>query len=121
MKLELCHADTCLPDYWSGHHRPYLCVPVHKNMSLKSIKDALRNELRQGAVGGSGDDARLLGAAFVAPDEARCADALVRAAYAAIARLAPAKKGQRRFFTDLDDLEGDEDMPVCAYFVFMEV
>lgn len=56
MKLECAHADTCLPDYWCGHHRPHVQIPVTPGMSLKAIKEEIRNALWQGAVSGSCDD-----------------------------------------------------------------
>lgn len=33
-KLECCHADTCLPDYWSGHHLPHVQIAVWRGMTL---------------------------------------------------------------------------------------
>lgn len=119
MKLECVHADTCLADYWTGHHRPHVQIPVHPGMTLKAIKEAIRGELLMGAVAGSSDDARLLSADMVRPDEEKRADMLTRAAYAAVNRMRPVKKGQRRFFNDIE--YGDEDSEtVWAFFVFME-
>ena len=67
---------------------------------------------------GSGDAARLLSADVVRPDEEKQADALTRAAYAAVNKIKPANKGQRRFFVDLE--ESDEDgETVYAFFVFV--
>lgn len=114
--LECCHADTCLADYWSGHHLPHVQIPVWPGMTMAQIKQAIRSEIRQGAVMGSTDDARLLAADMVDPGEERRADMLTRRAYAAVARMKPAKKGQRRFFTDLEQTEDDES--VYAFFVF---
>ena len=116
MKYELCHADTCLPDYWSGHHLPHVQIPVYRGMSLKAIKEALRYELRMGAVMGNTEEARMLSDDFVT-DEKK-ADKLTRAAYAAINRIKPEKKGQRKFFTDLDEYDSES---VYAFFVFMEI
>lgn len=119
--LECCHADTCLADYWCGHHRPHLQIAVRHGMSIADIKRALRHELQHGCVSGSCDDARLLNADFVGEDNEKRADALTRAAHAAINRMRPVKKGQRRFFTDLerrDDFDDDAET-VYAFFVFM--
>lgn len=117
-KLELCHADTCLPDYWSGHHRAHLQIPVYAGMTLKAIKQALKNEISQGVVMGSERLAYLLSADMVKSEEEKDADAATKAAYAAINRMKPAKKGQKRFFTDLEP--GDENSDeVYAFFVFM--
>ena len=52
--LECCHADTCLPDYWGGHHLAHVQVPVWNGMSLAELKKALMSELNEGAVAGSG-------------------------------------------------------------------
>ena len=38
----LAHADTCLPDYWSGHHLPHISVPVCRSMTAGELRDALR-------------------------------------------------------------------------------
>lgn len=68
MKLELIHVDTCLPDYWSGHHLPHVMIPAIPGMSGKDIREAIRDELRQGAVMGSDDLAFLLSADYVGPE-----------------------------------------------------
>lgn len=122
MKLEFCHADTCLPCYWSGHHRPHVQIPVHRGMALKEIKDTMRHELRMGYVMGSSDDARLLSCDIIRPEEEKRADQLTRAAYAAVNRIKPANKGQRKFFLDLEEVDDDyEGESVYAYFVLMEI
>jgi hypothetical protein len=123
MKLELCHTDTCLPDYWSGHHLPHVQIPVYRNMSLKDIKQALKQELLQGCVMGSTETARLLSDAYVGAENEKQADKVTKAAYAAINRMKPAKKGQRKFFTDLDpwDYEDQIGDSVYAFFVFVEI
>ena len=51
--LECCHADTCLPDSWSGHHLAHVQVPVWNGMSLAELKKALMSELNEGAVAGA--------------------------------------------------------------------
>ena len=68
-KLECAHVDTCLPDYWSGHHLPHVQIAVWRGMTMRQVKQAIRDELRQGAVMGSTDYARLLSADMVAPGE----------------------------------------------------
>lgn len=121
MKYECCHVDTCLPDYWSGHHLPHVQIPVYKGMSLKAIKQVLKDELRWGYVMGNSEEARLLSADFIKPEEVAKANMLTRKAYAAVNRLAPGKKGQRRFFLDLEENDGECCDSVYAYFVFVEV
>lgn len=117
MRMTCNHADTCLPDYWGGHHLPHVQVPVtRRKMSLAEIRRAIRSELREGAVMGSSDDARLLSSDFVA-DEKR-ADALTRAAYAAVNRdVVGARKGQRFADTGVTEFGEDGDT-VYLYFVF---
>lgn len=118
--LECCHADICLPDYWSGHHLPHVQIPVYPGMTLKAIKQAIKDELRQGAVAGSTDEARMLSADLVRPDEEKQADRVTRAAYAAVNRMKPAKRGQRRFFKDIEPSD-ESSNTVYAFFVFMEI
>ncbi|WP_299450053.1 hypothetical protein [uncultured Pigmentiphaga sp.] len=88
-------------------------------MTLAEIKDAIRHELRHGYVMGSSDLAYLLGADWVPPEKEKAADKAIKAAYAAVNRIKPARKGQRRFFLDLpiDDTEST----LYAYFVFREM
>ena len=105
-KLELSHVDTCLPDYWPGHSLPHLSIPVFNGMTLKQIKESLHSELNQDAIAG-GDR------------EVTESEEWHRKAKAAINRIKPVIKGQRRFFTDLEE-EEEEDFPVYAYFVFVE-
>lgn len=122
--LNCLHCDTCLPDYWSGHHLAHISVPVHRGMSAAAVRAALRDELRQGAVCGHDDIARMLSADLVAPEDESRTDAVTRAAYAAINRdVRPAEKGARRLFLDLEPEETDSDdcrESVYAYFVFAE-
>ena len=121
MKFELNHADTCLPDFWSGHHLPYVQIPVYRDMSMRDIKSSICSELAQGCVMGSTDNARLLSADFVQPNEEIMADRVTRAAYAAVNRLRPAIKGQRKFFTDIEEPTDDCFDSVYAYFVFVDL
>ena len=117
MKLECIHADTCLPGYWGGHHLAHVQIPVYRGMTLKAIKESICYELRLGAVCGSDEIARLLSDDFVT--DGKRADQVTRAAYAAVNRIKPNKKGQRRFFTDLEEQDEDSES-VYAYFVFEE-
>ena len=120
--FDLAHVDTCLADYWSGHHLPHVQIAVWHGMTTRQLKQAIRDELRQGAVMGSTDDARLLSADMVAPGEEKRAARLTRAAYAAVIRLKPAKKGARRLFTNLEKTPDDYDgESVYAFFVFVEL
>lgn len=122
MKLECLHIDTCLPDYWRGHHLPHVQIPVWHGMSMKEIKQSILHELHHGYVMGSTDEAFLLAADFILlVDDEKRIRALTKAAHAAVRRMKPAKKGQRRFFTDLKKDVWEEDEPMFAFFVFVEI
>ena len=112
-KLECVHADTCLPDYWGGHHLPNIAVPVYKGMHLKDLKDQLHRELDSGAVAGNDPVTR--------DDSGEAGDRWYKHAHAAINRIRPGKKGHRKLFNNLDETpEDDADCyeSVYAYFVF---
>ena len=51
--LVCAHADTCLADYWRGHHLPHISYPVCKNMTLGELKYWLIDELKSGAIAGA--------------------------------------------------------------------
>ena len=53
MKLECLYADTCLPDYWGGHHLPHVCVPVSSTTSADQLRKDFLNELLMDAVAGA--------------------------------------------------------------------
>lgn len=55
MKYSLVHADTCLSDYWGGHHLPHVAIPVDGAITVQEVFDGIRSELNQGAVAGSLD------------------------------------------------------------------
>jgi hypothetical protein len=123
--LECVHADTCLSDYWSGHHLPHVQIPVYRGMTLKQIKADLIDELKNGYISGAGDAACIMN---YGTDEYEAnreqADALHRAAIAAVRRMRPATPGQRRFFMDLEELDDPEHYDsesVFAYFVFRDL
>lgn len=124
IKFECCHADTCLPDYWSGHHLPHVQIPVYRGMTLGQVKREIRSELSQGAVMGSTGNVRLLSADMVGEDEVKQADRVTRAAYAAVNRMRLADKRKRKLFMDLEESTDDDDdcsERVYAFFVFVEM
>ena len=122
IKFECCHADTCLSDYWSGHHLPHVQIPVWRGMTLAQVKSALRSELSQGVVMGSTDNARMLSADMVREDEVKQADRVTHAAYAAVNRMRLADKRKRKLFMDLEESTDDDCCDsVCAFFVFVEI
>lgn len=55
MKYSLVHADTCLPDYWGGHHLPHVAVYVDGTTTVQEVLDGVKSELNQGAIAGSLD------------------------------------------------------------------
>lgn len=121
MKMECLHADTCLPDYWGGHHLPHVSIPVYKNMELHDIKQELLNELNTGAIMGggvlSGDDY-----AWVWQEYGEVTDAAYDAMSAAVCAI-ELKDGHTTAFGDLDESTEDDDFEYCdsvmAYFVFI--
>lgn len=104
-KLTCSYADTCLPDYWGGHHLAHICIPVWKNMPAADLRSAMHSEVNQDAVAGSAFPAGDIpdwwcGAAHKAIDEVEIrADPL---------------------FPSLEETEEDSDISVYAYFVFVE-
>lgn len=106
--LECCHADTCLPDYWSGHHLAHISIPVYSEMSLSDIKQALHSELNCGAIAGSDMRTR--------DNSGEIGDVWYYRAHAAINAI---KASSRRPFKDVESAE-EEDIYVYAYFVFRD-
>lgn len=113
MKLSIKHCDTCLSDYFGGHHLAWICVPVYAKMTFKELKRDLHNELNMGAIGGSEpltqDDSGIEG------------DRWFKAAHAAINRdVKPAIKGSRFPFLGVVEQtsECDDCDTINAYFVF---
>lgn len=118
MRLELAHCDTCLPDYWRGHHLAHIQVPVWRGMTPKQLRQELRSELAHGCVMGSDELSDLLRPDMPQEDEAK-AERAWRAALAAVNRVRPAKKGARRLFLDLDEVDPDDDGADLVYAFFI--
>lgn len=108
-KLECCHADTCLADYWSGHHLPHIQAAVHNGISLEELKQQLRTELNIGAV---------MGADYDESD-----DRWHQAALAAVDAITVNEDADpEHLFKDLEVTEDDDGGEIVwAYFVFREV
>lgn len=112
--LECVHVDTCLPDYWSGHHLAHVCIPVYGPMTLKDIKRALHSEINQGAIAGNDKRAR--------DDSGEVGDTWFYRAHAAVNKIKPKTKGQRLFFKEIMPIDPDYcGESVYAYFVFRDV
>lgn len=115
MKFECCHADTCLPDYWGGHHRPHVQIMAYPGMSLDDIKEALHHEIDQQAIAGSEN-------VEDKPDE------WYDAIKASVDELEPKNPSQNTFFDFYDRPKSIVEEPedefsdsVYAFFVFMEI
>lgn len=118
LRVSVVHVDTCLPDYFRGDSRPFLCIPACRQ-TFASVRRKLEHEVKHGAIGGSDDYARLLSADMVRPEEESLADELTRKVYAAIRRdVRPAKRGDRLVFRDIPPPTDDGDM-VMGYFVIV--
>lgn len=106
MTFDLLIADICLPDYWSGHHKPHVSIPVYGPKTLKEIKQSLHNEVSQGAIAGS-----------VCPDE--MPEIWWKALHAAVNRLSNQPGFRGKHFKDIE-VDPDGDYSCFAYFVFTE-
>ncbi len=114
MKLQCLHADTCLPDYWGGHHLAHICVPVDCNTKITELRNMLHSELNQGAVAGNNP--------LAMDDSGEDGDKWFKAAHAAINRDVRLAKGSSRvIFPDIPPFDESEFIDCsCAYFVFVD-
>lgn len=120
MKLTIKHVNTCLPDYWSGHHQAYVQIPVWNGMTIRQVRLALRDEIRQGAVSGNDEIAHLLSWDLVPEGKEKEADQLTKAVYAAINRVKQNGRGRKNLFPDLEKETDDYCGSVYAYFLIEE-
>ncbi len=112
MKYHLQHADTCLSDYWGGHHLPHVSVPVDgTTTTVREVLDGVRSELSQGAVAGSLD--------WKVIESEEFHTACTKAVQELIELNADTLN--KPAFPNLDALEGDDDCSesVMAFFVFV--
>lgn len=109
--LNCRHADTCLSDYWSGHHLAHIQIAVYPNMTVGDVRKALHNELSQGFVAGS-DDRTL-------DNSGDAGDKWFKAAHAAINRDVKQTGPGRKY--PFSDIECGEENDVYAFFVFTDV
>ena len=110
MQYELIHADTCLSDYWGGHHLPHVATPAYP-MTRQQLADAINSEINAGAV---------CGADFSPEDENQYA-----AMHAAVDDALGECDANGLVFKEVESPEDDEDCDcfesVYAYFVFKPV
>lgn len=110
MKLTCAHADTCLPDYWGGHHLPHVAVPVSRDTTFADLRSMIIDELRAGAVAG----------ADATPEDTYECDEWCEAACEAVERdVRPCDPRFQYPFRDLDNSEDEDSESVYAYFVFI--
>ncbi len=106
IKYECAFSDLCLPDYFAGNAKPWLCIPVDRCTTLAEIKEALKSELNQGAIGGDW--------------EAKEKPGFYDAAELAIDEITATS--DTPFINSLEDAPEDYDGDsVYAYFVLIEV
>ena len=108
MKYSLVHADTCLPDYWGGHHLPHVSVPVDGTITVKEVFAQIRSEIWDGAFAGSFDPGLLDSEEFYDA----CHSALRELQQRNCDRL------DARAFPDLEPFD-DSGESVMAFFVFV--
>lgn len=116
--VECLHADTCLSDYWGGHHLPHVCFPVWPNMTLAEIKECLHSEVSQGAIAGNIPEE-------LAYNTYELSEKGYREFYKAIESIEGNNGKIEGFFSDIEaqDCEDCEDCGeyIYAYFVFQPV
>jgi len=116
-KIVISHVDTCLSDYWGGHHLAHIQIPVYNGMQIRELRQSIRNEVGQGAIAGSSDLAFLLAADYVGPDRAEDAERAFKKTLAALNRVKQAKRGRRNLFPDLEKETDDCCEQVYAFFI----
>ena len=113
MKLEICHYDTCLPDYFGGHTTPHIQIPAYP-MSFKELRESLSSELQQYVCG----DLTELDSGLI-DNEHELSEKGYAKIQAAINRIKPATKHTKKCFTDIE-LGDDMCELVYAYFLIMD-
>lgn len=119
MNLEIIHVDTCLPDYWSGHHKAHICVPVWNGITFDQLKRSIHSEISQGAVCGSDTIAEMLGlSGDFSDDDISIA---YQAAQDAVDGIVLSESANpENLFTNLDTDMDDDYEPVYAYFLIVD-
>lgn len=114
-EVECLHVDTCLSGYWGGHHLPHVQIAVWRGMTIGDVRRGILYELNQGCIMGSTEEARLLQADVVQPEEADLAEFLFEKVCKSVEKL---RGNKRRLFTDLEESDDEDSESVYAYFVF---
>lgn len=54
IKVDLAYVDVCLPDYFKGDSRPWVCVyPTKVGYTSRELREAILSEFNLGAIGGN--------------------------------------------------------------------
>lgn len=119
IKFECCHADTCLPDYWPGHHLPHVQMPVFRGMTLAQVKSALHSEVND-YVSGAGELARAF--SYDLSTDKEYTYQLHKAAHDAIDAIELKDPENDHCFMDLEEYDENNDCgdSVYAFFVFVK-
>lgn len=123
MNLEIVYVRTCLADYWSGHHKAHVCVPVWNGMTFNELKSSLHSEISEGAICGSDTVSDLLRVSGdFSEEEIEIAD---QAAHNAVDNIVLSESAdQYHLFGDIDEAdetqENDYHDTVYAYFLIVE-
>lgn len=118
MKLEIIHVDTCLPGYWSGHHKAHVSVPVWRGMTLDHLKSSLHSEISEGAICGSDTVSDLLRLSEDFSDEE--IEMAYQAAQDAVDAIVLSESANQDHLFNLDlDLDDDGET-VYAYFLIID-
>ena len=112
IKLNCLHVDTCLSDYWGGHHLPHICVPVDRDTTIETLRESLLGEINAGAI--AGNDPRIF-------DDSDEYSEMLDAMRNAIKEDVHMRDSRMVYpFPDLEKDTEETDYSVVAYFVFTE-
>ena len=107
MKLKCSHVSTCLPDYWGGHAKAHISVPVYSGMKADELRKVLKKEVDPCGIAGA--DARFYD--NEPEHDAGCWDAAEKAIDELHIPDGP-------LFLGLASQCEDDDCSVYAYFIF---
>lgn len=117
MNFEIVYVNTCLPDYWSGHHKAHVCIPVWNGMTFNELKSSLHSEIAQCAVCGSDTIAEMLSLSGDFSDEAT--STAYQAAHDAVDAITLSESANpNHLFSNLD--LDDDGETVYAYFLIVD-
>lgn len=103
-QITISFYDVCLPDYFGGHHRPVLQVPVDGSTTRKELYSSLLSELAMGVIDYEIDENQLE------------YDAISQAIKDCIF-FKPECSNDDILFPDLDKWDESDDYSVYAFFI----